>query len=90
MTCKDKETVSPDDNIVAVIVDVRKPSSSSGALYILERRTGGYLDMVGLECKGYNVIVPWRSGLELLSLGECRVALVPQIPHESQVPQSDP
>jgi hypothetical protein len=87
MTCNDRDTVSPTDDILAIVVDVRKPSNSSGAVYIHERTTGEYLDMVGLEYEGYNVIVPWQSGLELISYGVCRIGMVRQALPDSQVPE---
>lgn len=87
-TYGDLDTNEPAGDVVAIIVDVRKQSSSSGAVYI-HNAEGEYLDMVGLDFKGYNVIVPWQTGLQFISYGRCRVGIVKEKPQVPQVTESN-
>jgi len=64
---------------VAIVVDMHR---SPGAVYI---HTGAddYLDMVGQDFKGRMVIVPWRPGLKIISIGQCRVGVVRKLEVEA-------
>lgn len=64
---------------MAIVVDLRKPSRETGAIYVHDER-GGWLGIAGLDCAGFNVIVPWEAGWELISYGTSLVGLARERP----------
>ncbi|KAH6705667.1 hypothetical protein EV126DRAFT_172648 [Verticillium dahliae] len=82
----DLETAVPANNTAAILVKVRK---TSGVVYIHVDGTDEYKDRVGLDYKGYTVIVPWKPGLKFICYGSCRIGLVeegeePEEPEETE------
>lgn len=65
--------VEPTNDVVAIVVDMRNASSNS--VYIHEINDD-YVDMVGLDFRGYVVIVPWEPGLKFMCYGSCKVGEV--------------
>ncbi|OBS16831.1 hypothetical protein FPOA_11924 [Fusarium poae] len=62
----------PNDNYVALVVDV---DQSSGSVWFSERLTKTYLDMVGQDNKGM-VIVCFDEEVEVVCFGACRVGKI--------------
>ena len=65
--------VEPTDDVVAIVVDMRY--ASSNCLYI-HTTSDDYVDMVGMDFRGYLVIVPWATGLKFMCYGSCTVGVV--------------
>ena len=72
-TYDDLTVTEPADGTVAIFVDM---DNSQGAVYIHERGTDDYVDIVGQNLKGHKVIVPWKAEWQFICYGFCRVGLV--------------
>jgi hypothetical protein len=67
------ERISPPDDTVAVVVDL---TNGQGALRIFEKETGGFVDGVGTEEKGNQILIPWRLKWRLRISGQLRIGYV--------------
>jgi hypothetical protein len=65
--------INPPTNTVAVVVDV---GSNRGAIRIFEKEGGGYVNIIGMEEAGNQVIVPWDTNWWLRASGSLQVGYI--------------
>jgi len=67
---EDTDRVYPDEDTTAIIIDMRDVVSSAVQIFTKDDE---YIDMVGMDHKGYLVVVPWKSEWSYFCIGKCRV-----------------
>ncbi|KAK2055571.1 hypothetical protein LY76DRAFT_185598 [Colletotrichum caudatum] len=65
----------PGPDTAILLVDMHLKSGERKAVYIHDS-DDEQVDMVGMEYKGFTVIIPWEVGLKFVCYGPCRVAEV--------------
>ncbi|KAK0367479.1 hypothetical protein CABS01_16647 [Colletotrichum abscissum] len=65
----------PGPDTAFLLVDMHLKSGEGKAVYIHDSNDE-QVDMVGMEYKGFTVIIPWEAGLKFVCYGPCRVAEV--------------
>ncbi|TQN65520.1 hypothetical protein CSHISOI_09899, partial [Colletotrichum shisoi] len=63
----------PSSDTAILIVDMRNAENCAVKLYTASDQ---YVDTVGIDNKGYAVIIPWKPGRNIVCYGYCRVAEV--------------
>ncbi|WQF84233.1 hypothetical protein CDEST_09247 [Colletotrichum destructivum] len=63
----------PGPNTAILLVDMHLEPGDRKAVYIHDSNDE-QVDMVGMEYKGFTVIIPWEAGLKFVCYGPCRVA----------------
>ncbi|KAK1980504.1 hypothetical protein LZ30DRAFT_594672 [Colletotrichum cereale] len=64
----------PSPDTAVLIVDMRNAEDCVVKVYTTS--DAEYVDTVGIDNKGYAVIIPWKPGLNIVCYGRCRVAEV--------------
>lgn len=65
----------PGQDTAVLLVDMHLKPGEGKAVYIHDSNDE-QVDMVGMEYKGFTVIIPWEAGLKFVCYGPCRVAEV--------------
>lgn len=65
--------IFPPENTAAVVVDL---TDSQGALRIFETEGDRFVDMVGMEEKGNQILVPWDTSWWLRVSGQLRIGYI--------------
>ncbi|KAK0367510.1 hypothetical protein CLIM01_15134 [Colletotrichum limetticola] len=74
------EEYEPVADTAFLVVDMRTAEDCAVRIYTSDAE---YKSMVGIENKGYAVIIPWEPGLNILCNGNCKVAEVIAIEDKS-------
>ncbi|KAE9574169.1 hypothetical protein CGMCC3_g9849 [Colletotrichum fructicola] len=70
----------PDQSTVALIVDMRQADRC--AVYIHDTKDE-FIGMVGMDQKGFVLVIPWQAGQTYWCSGQCRVAEIKAINDDS-------
>ena len=73
-TIPEKATrITPPEETVAIVIDL---TDSQGALRIFEVETDKFVDMIGMDDQGNQVLVPWENQWWFRASGQLRIGYI--------------